>query len=252
MSQQDLFEHVELETPSNTDVGIKDVIESDRPHPTDPKWDAYVMSFFQDNEKIDGRPLVAGLRRVAELLIGRIVFSGPTKVFPPQDDRSIRSTVVWTTTFEDSSTFSDVADVWEGNTDDTYCAFSTATAATRAEARSLRKALRIRSVAAEETTKKDTASIIKSISQTKGMDNTQGEYEDQSRMTDAQSNFIDVKCKQLNVDGEKLFKHVFDVSVKRKVTKSQASNAIKKLNEYQQKSGTVPDQILGYHEDWRS
>ncbi len=249
---KDLFEDMELKTPSNTDVGVKDVIQDNRPHHTDPDWDEYVMSHFQDSEKMDGRPLVAGLRRVAEMLVGKIVFSGPTQVWPPQDDRSIRSTVIWTTTFEDGSSFSDVADVWEGNTDDMFCAFSTATAATRAEARSLRKALRIRSVAAEEMTKKDTAAIIKNISKANGIQSTEGEYEDQSRMTDAQSNFIDVKCKQLDVSGEKLFKHVFNLSVKRKVTKSQASNAIKKLNEYQQKSGSIPDEISGYHEDWRS
>ncbi len=249
---KDLFEDIELKTPSNTDVGVKDVIQDDRPHHTDPDWDKYVMSHFQDNEKMDGRPLVAGLRRVTEVLIGKIVFSGPTQVWPPLDDKSIRSTVIWTTTFEDGSSFSDVADVWEGNTDDMFCAFSTATAATRAEARSLRKALRIRSVAAEEMTKKDTAAIIKNISKANGLQSTEGEYEDQSRMTDAQSNFIDVKSKQLNVDVEKLFQNVFSISVKRKVTKSQASNAIKKLNEYQQKSGTCPDEILGYHEDWRS
>ena len=70
----------------------------------------------------------------------------------------------------DGSTFCDVADSWEGNTDDMFCVYSTATAATRAEGRALRKALRLRVVAAEEVTKKDTAKIAQDISKKKGLD----------------------------------------------------------------------------------
>jgi len=98
-------------------------------------------------------------------------------------------------------------------------------------------------------TSKDTASITRSISQTKTMAETEGEYDDKSRMTDNQSNFIDIKCKQLNVDATKLFKE-FNVSTSRKVTKKQASAAIEQLNKYQQE--LVPDQVLGYNEDWRN
>ena len=105
---------------------------------------------------------------------------------------------------------------------------------------------------AEEVTKKNTASIVRGISQTKGMNNTQGEYEDTSRMTDNQANFIDIKCKQLNVDGSKFFKEVFKISTSRKITKQQASNAIEKLNDFQRVSGDIPESILGYNEDWRN
>jgi len=60
--------------------------------------------------------------------------------------------------------YSEVADSWEGNTDDMFCAFAVAIASTRAEARALRKALKIKGVAAEELTKKDTAKIVRDIS----------------------------------------------------------------------------------------
>ena len=70
--------------------------------------------------------------------------------------------------------------------------FNTATAATRAEGRALRKALRLKTVAAEEMTKKNTASIVRSISQTKQVA-TEGEYDNSQRMTDPQANFIDVR-----------------------------------------------------------
>ena len=253
MNEKNLFDNIELNTAENTDVSIKDVIMDDTPQITSLEWNDYVMSLFEEDELIENRPLSAGLRRVSELVLGRIVSSGPVQVFPPKEDNGIgRATVVWKVEFEDGTMFSDVADCWEGNTDDTYCAYAVATAATRAEGRALRKALRLRTVAAEELTKKNTASIVRGISQSKGMDNTQGEYEDSSRMTDNQANFIDVKCRQLNVDGSKFFKEVFKISTSRKITKQQASNAIEKLNDFQRVSGDIPESIVGYNEDWRN
>ena len=258
MSNDDLFEGLigddgELSTPSNTEVGTKDVI-STGVSPTDPEWNDYVLGHFEKNEMFEKMPLCNGLRRVAELLMGRIVFSGPTQVFPPQGGNEIgRATVVWRIEFEDGSAFSDVADSWEGNTDDTFCVYNTATAATRAEGRALRKALRIRVVAAEEVTKKNTAAIAKSISLTKSIASTEGEYNDSERMTEKQENFIgNIKCKQLNVDVIKFFKEVLKVDIKKKVTKGQASDAIQKLNEYQANKSLIPDSITGYDSDWRN
>lgn len=252
MSKDDLFEGVELETPQNVDTRVKDRIVTEGPDPTSPEWNDYVLSLFDDSELYDGRPLCHGLRRVAELLMGRIVSSKPTQVFAPTGGDEIgRATVIWEIIFEDGSLFSDVADCWEGNTDDAFCVFNTATAATRAEGRALRKALRIKTVAAEEMTNKNTASIVRSISQTKAMETTEGEYNDSERMTDKQENFLDVKCGQVNVNVEKMFKEVFGLNVKRKITKGQASDAIKKVNLYQQEEESIPDSIVGYSSDWR-
>ena len=249
-----LFETVELETPIDADTSVKDVISTDENAPsiTDPEWNEYVMSMFTPKELYDGNPLVNGLRRVAELVIGPIVYSGPTQVFPPQrDDHHGRATVVFTVEFENGMRYSEVADCWEGNTDDTFCVFNTATAATRAEGRALRKALRLKTVAAEEMTSKNTASIVKSISQTKRVE-TEGEYDDSYRMSDAQANFIDSKCKQLNLDVGQFFNEVFSINVKRKVDKRQASDAIKKLNDFQQDKSLIPDTISAYVADWRN
>ena len=143
--EKDLFESMgveldELETPENVDTSVKDKIVDDSPDPTSPEWNNYVLSLFADGELYEGRPLCAGLRRVAELLLGRIVSSRPTQVFAPQGGDEIgRATVIWEIVFEDGSLFSDVADCWEGNTDDAFCVFNTATAATRAEGRALEK-----------------------------------------------------------------------------------------------------------------
>jgi len=249
-----LFEGIALETPENVDTSVKDKIATPSgPDPTSPEWNDYVLELFDERELYEGRPLCAGLRRVSELLLGRIVSSRPTQIFPPDNggDEIGRATVVWEVVFEDGSLFSDVADCWEGNTDDAFCVFNTATAATRAEGRALRKALRLKTVSAEEMTKKNTASIVRSISQTKQVA-TEGEYDDSQRMTDPQANFIDVKCKQLNLNVAEFFKEAFDVNIKRKVDKGQASTAIKKLNDYQQDKSLIPDSITAYLSDWRN
>lgn len=251
--KDDLFEDVELATPSNTDTSIKDVIDDGSPLPTDPKWNDYVLGFFEDNEMFDGRPLCAGLRRVAELLLGRIVSSKPTQIFAPTSGDEIgRATVVWEVVFQDGSAFSDVADAWEGNTDDMFQVFVTATAATRAEGRALRKALRLKTVAAEEMTSKDTAKIAKDISKKKGLDVSTSEYDSSGTMTGPQSNFIDGKSRQLNVDAKKVLKEVANVVDVSKTTKKQASDVIETLNKYQQDKSSVPSDVVGYNEDWRN
>lgn len=245
-----LFEQVELATPSNTDTSVKDVILSDMPSMLSPEWHDYAMTLFHPSELIDGHPLVAGLRRVAEMVLGTITFSGPTQVFPVQrDDHHGRATVVFSVEFSNGIRYSEVADSWEGNTDDMFCAFAVAIASTRAEARALRKALKIKGVAAEELTKKDTAKIVREISSNKA--SSEGEYDDQSRMSDAQYNFIDVKCKQLNIDGKKLFKE-FNVDSGKKISKKVASDIIDRLNDYQRDKNSIPKELLGYQQEWRN
>jgi hypothetical protein len=245
-----LFEQVELSTPSNTDTSVKDVILSDMPSMLSPEWHDYAMTLFHPSEMIDGHPLVAGLRRVAEMVLGTITFSGPTQVFPVQrDDHHGRATVVFSVEFSNGIRYSEVADSWEGNTDDMFCAFAVAIASTRAEARALRKALKIKGVAAEELTKKDTAKIVREISSNKA--SSEGEYDDQSRMSDAQYNFIDVKCKQLNIDGKKLFKE-FNVDSGKKISKKVASDIIDRLNDCQRDKNSIPQELLGYQQEWRN
>ena len=56
-----------------------------------PEWDAYVMEQFAPHELMDGHPNAAGLRRVAELLLGPIIESGPTQVFPSEGNGPTRA-----------------------------------------------------------------------------------------------------------------------------------------------------------------
>ena len=251
-TDENLFAGVEeLQTPSNTDTSVKNVVSSDVPSMLSPEWHDYAMTLFEENELVNGHPLVAGLRRVCELVLGPMKFSGPTWVKPTdRDDHHGRATVIFTVEFANGIKCAEVADSWEGNTDDTFCAFAVAIASTRAEARALRKVLKIRGVAAEELTKKDTAKIVRDIS--KQQSSSSGDYNDQGRMSDAQLNFIDIKCKQLNINGAKLFKDVFNVDQRKKVSKKVASDVIDVLNDYQRSKGSIPEEIVGYNEEWRN
>lgn len=258
MEEDNLFEGfstdhsatAELQTPSNTNTSVKDVVSDDAPSMLSPEWHDYAMTLFQEDELMNGHPLVTGLRRVSELVLGPMIFSGPTWVKPTErDDHHGRATVIFTVEFANGLKCSEVADSWEGNTDDMFCAFAVAIASTRAEARALRKVLKIKGVAAEELTKKDTAKIVRDLS--KQNSSSSGDYNDQGRMSDAQYNFIDIKCKQLNVDGGKLFKDIFKVEKNRKISKKVASDIIDRLNDYQRDKGSIPSEIVGYNEEWR-
>ena len=48
-------------------------------------WNDYVMTKFNKSELFDGNPTCAGLRRVAEELLGTIVVSRPAQVWPATD-----------------------------------------------------------------------------------------------------------------------------------------------------------------------
>lgn len=249
---QDLFDTDSIQEENE----IKEV-EMTMPAYGSQEWNDYVMDKFDRKDLIDGNPTCAGLRRVAEDVLGDIVSSRPSQVFPSTDvDGPGRATVVFEVVINwmnsgELRTFADVADVWHGNTDDLFCAHPVATASTRAEGRALRKALKIRCLAAEELTrKKDVESIVReSVSAGKPTD---GEWDEEDGISAAQIRFMDTKCKQLNIDvvkfinmGSESYKSVEDVK------KKTASKMLSILNEYQTKNKETPEDIMGYDSSWR-
>ena len=220
------------------------------------EWNDYVMSKFEPHELIDGNPICAGLRRVVDDVLGSIVSSRPTQVWPSTDVNGPgRATLVFEVVINwmDSGelrTFAEVADVWHGNTDDLFCAHPVATASTRAEGRALRKALKVKCLAAEELAKKDIVSIVRqSVSADKGVD---GEWNEEDAISLPQINFIDAKCKQLDISVTDFINAGSDqYGSINEVTKQTASKMLSTLNEYQTKSKNVPDKILGYDSNWR-
>ena len=220
------------------------------------EWNDYIMSKFEPHELIDGNPVCAGLRRVTEDVLGSIVSSRPSQVWPSTDVNGPgRATVIFEVVINwmDSGefrTFAEVADVWHGNTDDLFCAHPVATASTRAEGRALRKALKVKCLAAEELAKKDIVSIVRqSVDQNVGVS---GEWKEESNISLPQVNFIDGKCKQLDIDvlnfinaGSEKYSSINEVS------KKTASKMLATLNEYQTKTKNVPEKIKGYDSNWR-
>ena len=219
MSEQALFEEVFEEESVLTEIP-EDELLSQKPEDETPiygsaEWSDYVMSHFERNELVEGNPICAGLRRVAELLLGDVIESGPEQVFPATDALGPgRATVLYKVAFNwmnsgEVRIWKDVADVWHGNTDDLFCAHPVATASTRAEGRALRKALKVRCLAAEELAKKDIVEIVQqSVTVT-----------DDSRISLQQIQFIDTKCSQLDIDilkfiniGENTYNSINDVT----------------------------------------
>lgn len=122
---------------------------------TDDGWSDYVMSQFAEKELKQEMPTCDGLRRVFKKLIGDIISSemsvikAPTTVDPTS---SVMCTISYKKdTKSPIKKISDVFDVNQDNTPWPYCKSSVGTAATKAEARALRKGLGlVRVYAAEE------------------------------------------------------------------------------------------------------
>lgn len=214
---------------------------------TSPEWHDYVISHFSPEELYDGCPNVAGLRRVTELLLGPIRESYPVKTWPVEGNDVGRSTVEYRINIEFKEdnrhrTFGDVADAWVGNSDDQYIVHSPALASTRAEARCLRKALKLRGVAAEELmNKKASEQVAESL---KNSENP--------RISSDQMNFLDLKCKQLDINvteilkwGGTEFKNVKELS------KDYVSKVIKEISRLMNNKTEIKEEIKGYKANWR-
>ena len=219
-------------------------------------WHEYVMSQFKPNELIDGNPITAGLRRVVEVVLGEVIETGPVEVFPATDPNGPGSaTGLYRVVLEEyesgrTKSYSDTADVWHGKTDDLFCAHPVATACTRAEGRALRKALKLRVLAAEELAKKDIVGIVQ---QSVNQQPTEGEWNPDEKVSPQQINFIDNKCSQLDID---VMKFVNSGSTSypsiNNVTKDTAKNMIVELNKYQNQTTNIPPEVKGYVSNWRN
>ena len=128
-SPDDMFDELfdDSEQEESKEVVVEESVgEESRPSMFSDEWNEFVMAHFHRNELIDGNPICAGLRRVAEFLLGDIVESGPEQVFPATDGSSPdRATVVFKVVFDwmnsgQHRVFKEVADVWHGNTDDLF------------------------------------------------------------------------------------------------------------------------------------
>jgi hypothetical protein len=217
---------------------------------TDPEWNDHVMSFFAPDELVgegrDAKPKVAGLRRVTELLIGTIVKGEVKNLFHHPDDTPIGKTfAVYEVTIQTDNkslpvVYSDAADSSAHNTDSPFEVFGAAMAVTRAEARALRKALKLRQVAAEECSKL----TDKKHSEKEGARSNRSPDDDHRLINADQERYITSQCEKLGVDvvqfinsGENTYPTI------KAVPHEIAKKMTQRINEYKQGVKPIPEEI---------
>ena len=211
------------------------------PDKTSPEWTDYVVDLFEDNELINKNPTCAGLRRLAEQLIGPIVEMNTKVVHAPScTDRSATVVVdIVIDSHEGGFTFqySGAADVFDNeygnNCDAPYSAYPVATAETRAESRALKRALKLNVVAAEELSSNPSVGVVKRVDEEK---RTEG------KITTTQINFLEVMTGRLNLDLKKFVAKILD----KNVGELQHADALilnETLTKYGQESDKIPEDI---------
>lgn len=165
------LDHLTFIAPAEKVATIKDeqVVENTNPFYQDVGWSDFVLSLLADDEKdVNGNPRVIGLRRIAETLLGDIVFSGPISYTGSGSSMEAgRAAVLYEVEFEwriakrgdyipldgdlQRRKFRAVASCSELNMpENKFNVHPEAIAETRAEARCFKKALGLKCVTAEE------------------------------------------------------------------------------------------------------
>lgn len=211
-------------------------------------WTDHVLGLLSDDEKIKGNPTTDGLRRIFETALKcSMIDSSSDVVQSPAPANEKRATVVHSITYvlNDQSvpleikkrTVNGAADVYWGNCDKVFRNHPVAVAETRAEGRALRRALRLRKVVAAEEVVDTTEDDI-------GADNV-------TKITNNQTNFIDVIAKRLDVNVLEVIKSVGIVEDNvQNILHEDALKVIREISSYQQKTEEIPTAFQGYVNNW--
>jgi hypothetical protein len=219
------------------------------PSHNDLEWTDYVLGLLSEDEKIKGNPTTDGLRRIFEIALKCTVIHSDTDVVQsPSPDNEKRATVTHKLTYvlNDNNLPSELlirsttgaADVYWGNCDKIYRNHPVAVAETRAEGRALRRALKLRKVVAAEELTQETEDHPDANSVNK--------------ITNNQINFIDVIAQRLNINISKLLKQQsMEVKNIYDLAHQDAVDIIRLLSKYQQSVGEIPEDIIGYNNEWK-
>jgi len=194
----------------------------------DANWSEYVVTLLTDDEKVNGFPKTAGLRRIATKVFG--MFSSDTCVIEtPSANNSFRSVVSVTLSFPGGMHTTGVSCIYPGNVNKTFAVFPTATAETVSEGRALKKALRFSKLVAEEMDKCDP-------------DEPNGTTDE--RISSGMRNSLQIMSSRVGIDLLKLAIYSnYQVSIIEDLTRSQALALSNKLSDYNRDKSTIPDGI---------
>ena len=232
--EEDEKKEVVAKTPEQVDVSrsLKDLYNS-------VDWYDYVLSEF-DLSELDnnGYPKVEGLRRVVEKLLGTITFTGPVTTSVNAEDGY---SVVWEIRIDwsmdvpgyvslENYTFPQkVVRAFAGasskNTSHPYSKYLESIADTRAEAKCLRRLLRLRTVASEE------------------VDDEEVKTEESAELA---TRLITIMCSRMSIDVEKFLEREFPGKTLNSLNSEQAKILLKTLNLYQtnmRESKDIPEEI---------
>jgi hypothetical protein len=215
------------------------------------EWHEYVMRQFREDELVEEAPTCDGCRRVVEQVLGTIVSSTLLNVYPPNTTNNGTATVsvcIDLLVTNESHPLcgqrmvcEEIADVNKDNCDHPYYKYASATAASRAEGRALRKLLRLRNVttAEEKSEKAETT-------------DADCEWHVDEPVSDSQISVLDMLCGRLDIsvmDFVNSGKRVYDEI--ETVTKSTAQRMIQELNKIQRKQKNKPETVGPYDQNWR-
>ncbi|MFQ3675219.1 MAG: hypothetical protein SNJ64_01585 [Endomicrobiia bacterium] len=125
-----IFDNAETERKYNSTPIFKDGKD----------WTNYVMSFLWDDEKIDGRPCLSGLRRVACLLYG--YFSTTIQIVQcPNNDNGQKAILIYEIQFSNGFKVSEIGESDINNDENLKKETPLTTALINAEIRTLKKVL---------------------------------------------------------------------------------------------------------------
>lgn len=116
---------------------------------TDYEWTDYVLSLLKEKETFNDKPTVDGLRRVAQLLLGKIESCTFDILQVPSDDNGMSATVK-ARILVDGRVYEGSTNVNEASAPNIIGSHTVALAETRAEGRALRRALNLRIITSEE------------------------------------------------------------------------------------------------------
>lgn len=247
---EEIFEEISetVEKDNSVQVVEEKDVKGDAPTMDSPEWTEYVIRQLDDAELENGNPTVAGLRRVIGELMGEIV-SSETHIVTAPNERYKSCTAIHTLEISSPSIynadrvlkFNGAVDVSLENTPAPYNLHLVSTADTRAEAKALRRALKLRGVTSEELVSNPLTKNELEMSQA-------------SLINDQQIMSVNVMAERNNINVKKfIVRHASwaDLEYINDLSNQDGAILLSNLSEMQRKPKNIDESFVGYDENWK-